>query len=347
VRSMSRFVFFLSGKHSTLPSSEAMASVEALGENYNFVEKLDQVLVLESDAKALDLSRRLGMCHWIGEHFCICSLDNLFDCIGSSDLVDFLPQSKTLAVRVKRVGNHFPEVDTQSLAKQVADLLMEEYDYEIDLENPDNEIKLILSEEKCVVSLLRRKVDREIFSERKPPERSEVHPSTMQPNLARSLVNLARTPEGGSFLDPFCGVGGILIEAGLVGAEVIGVDINSELIEGARNNLESENITNYDLRKGDARELDVKRVDAIATDPPYGRQASTGGSELGELYRQTLPKLAAVLKTGKFLCITSPERIDLEEISKDLPLTLKEKHKQRVHRSLTRNIYTFIKRERV
>lgn len=347
MRQMSRFVFFLSGKHSTLPSAEAKASIEACGEDYDLIEELDQVLVLESEAEALDLSRRLGMCHWIGEHFCTCPLDNLFECIGSSDLVDFLPQSETLAVRVKKVKNYFPEEDTQSLANQIGDLLREQYDYKIDLDYPDNVIKVVLSEGKCVVSLLKREVDREIFSERKPPERSEVHPSTMQPNMARALVNLARTPEDGSFLDPFCGIGGILIEAGLVGADVKGVDINPELIEGARKNLEGENITNHDLEEGDARELSGERVEAIATDPPYGRQASTGGSELGKLYRQTLPELADVLKTGKFLCITAPERIDLEEISEDLPLTLKEKHKQRVHGSLTRNIYIFMKREKV
>ncbi len=344
---MKRLVFLLSGEHQTLPSSEVMATVEAENQNYELDEELDQVLTLQTSASARNLSRRLGMCHWIGEHFCTASIDDLLDFIGSSDLVDFLPQSKSIAIRVKRVKDYLPDVDTQELSKDIADLLGEKYDYEIDLEYPKNEVVGLLSEGKCVLSILREEVNRSSFTERKPPERSAVHPSTMQPNLARALVNLARTPKGGDFLDPFCGVGGILLEAGLIGANPIGVDIDSELVEGAENNLSEENISDFDLRVGDARNLDIGKVDAIATDPPYGRQASTGGFEVDELYEESLPELAGVLKTGKFLCITAPKELDLERIVKGLPLVIKEKHEQRVHKSLTRNIYVFLKREEV
>lgn len=344
---MNRFTFLLSGEHSTIPSSEVKASVKAENYDYEVVEELDQVLILKTNASAPILSRRLGMCHWIGEHFCTASFDNLFDFIGSSDLVDFLPQSKPIAIRVKRVKDYSKEADTQDLEKEIADLLIEEYDYEIDLEYPKNEIVGVLSEGKCVLSLLKEKINRTSFAERKPQERSVVHPSTMQPNLARALVNLARTPKDGDFLDPFCGVGGLLLEAGLTGANLIGVDINPELVEGAEKNLNEENISNFDLKVGDARNLEIGKVDAIATDPPYGRQASTGGDETKELYEESLPELARVLKTGRFLCITAPEEINLEKISENLPLIMKEKHEQRVHKSLTRNIYVFIKREEV
>ncbi len=340
-------MFLLSGEHRTIPSSEVMAAIEAENYDYELVEELDQVLTLKTNANPSTFSRRLGMCHWIGEHFCTGSMDDLFDYIGSSDLVDFLPQSKPIAIRIKRVKDYLPEVESQELSKEIADLLIENYDYEIDLEHPKNEVVGVLSEEKCVISILKKKINRSRFTERKPPERSSVHPSTMQPNLARALVNLARTPKDGNFLDPFCGVGGILIEAGLVGADLIGIDINSELIEGAEENLDEERISDFDLRVGDARDLEVGRVDAIATDPPYGRQASTGGDEIEDLYEESLPELARVLKPGKFLCITAPKELDLEEISEGLPLTIKEKHEQRVHKSLTRNIYVFFKREEV
>ncbi len=344
---MKRLTFFLSGEHPTIPSSEVMGAIEAENQNFEEDETYDQVLSLNTSVKASRLSKRLGMCHWIGEHFCSAPINNPFDYIGSSDLVDFLPQSKTIAIRVKRVKEYLPEVSTQELAKEIADLLIEKYDYEIDLEYPKNEVVGLLTDGKCILSILKEKVDRKSFTERRPPERTAVHPSTMQPNLARALVNLARTPRDGSFLDPFCGVGGILLEAGLLGADLIGRDINVDLIKGAEKNLQEENIPNFDLREGDARKLEIGKVDAIATDPPYGRQASTGGNEIEELYEESLPELARVLKSGKFLCITAPKKIDLEKIAGNLPLVMKEKHEQRVHKSLTRNIYVFLKRRKV
>ncbi|KXB05248.1 hypothetical protein AKJ49_01200 [candidate division MSBL1 archaeon SCGC-AAA382A03] len=341
---MKRLAFFLSGEHPTLPVSEVIGAIEAEGFSYEIDEKLDQVLILKTKADPTDISRRLGMCHWIGEHFCTCPSEELMKCIGSSDLVDFLPQSETIAVRVKRIKKYSPRVDTQGLSKKIADKLLEEINYSVDLESPDNEIVCLLTEEKCVLTVIRKRIDREFLNERKPSKRPSVHPSTMQPNLARALVNIARTSKNERFLDPFCGVGGILIEAGLIGANTIGADINSELLQGAEKNLSQLKIKDYDLRICDARELEIEKVDAIATDPPYGRQASTGGSELNELYKSTFPALARFLKSGKYLCITAPSEINLEKLTKNQPFDLEEKHQNQVHKSLTREIYVF-KRE--
>ncbi len=341
MRIMNRLVFFLSGEHPSIPSSEVIGGIEAEGFCYEFDEELDQVLSLKTDADPAKLSRRLGMCHWIGEHFCICRVEDLFESIGSSDLFDFLKLSESIGVRTKRVKRYLPEVDTQELAKKIADKLLVRFDYDVDLDYPDNEIVCILTEGKCVLTVIQAKVEREAFEERKPQERVAVHPSTMQPNIARALVNLARTPRGGRFLDPFCGVGGILIEAGLIGADLIGIDINSELVDGAERNLRQAGLKEFDIREGDVRDLDIRKVDAIATDPPYGRQASTGGSELEELYQDTMPVISDVLKSDGYLCITAPDRLDLKGMVEDIPLTMVERHGQRVHGSLTRNIYVF------
>lgn len=341
MREMNRLAFLLSGEHPTIPASEALASIEAEGFLHENIESLDQVLSVKTDASSDVLSRRLGMTHWVGEHFCTSSFEEIEEAIGSSDLIDFLPQSESISVRVKRIRQYLPEVDTRELAEDIADIILEGADYEVDLENPDSEIVLVLTEEKCVLALVRVRVEKAGFEKRRPPERAAVHPSTMQPDLARAMVNLARTPRDGNFLDPFCGVGGILLEAGLIGAEPIGVDINSDLLEGAKENLEEVGLRSFDLREGDARNLDAEKVDAIATDPPYGRQASTGGSNLKELYEETLPVLSRILKSNRYLCITAPGDLELDEMLDGIPLEFKEKHYQRVHKSLERNIYVF------
>lgn len=345
MREMRRLTFLLSGEHPTIPASEALASIEAEGFDYDEIENLDQVLTVKTATDPVMLSERLGMSHWIGEHFCTFNFEELEDAIGSSDLIDFLPQSKSISVRVKRVKQYSPEIDTRELSEKIADIILEGAGYEVDLENPDSEIILVLTEGRCILTLVQARIERTEFEERRPPERAATHPSTMQPNLARALVNLARTPRDGTFLDPFCGVGGILLEAGLIGAKPMGVDINSDLLEGAEENLEETGIRDFDLREGDARELDVEKVDAIATDPPYGRQASTGGSEVEEIYEETLPVLSRVLKQNRYLCISAPAGLELDEMVDGLPLEFKEKHYQRVHKSLERNIYVFRREE--
>ncbi|KXB06449.1 hypothetical protein AKJ52_02215 [candidate division MSBL1 archaeon SCGC-AAA382C18] len=338
---MRRLTFFLSGEHSTVPPSEVVGAIEAEGCECRAIDELDQVLVVESDIKPREIFDRLGMTHWIGENFGICDIDDLIEVIGNSDLLDFLPHSRKISVRVKRVRKYFPNIDTQKLTKEVADEILDTYDYEVDLEHPDREISIILTEDKSVISIIQNRVDREAIEERRPPERPALHPSTMQPNLARAMVNLARTPRNGKFLDPFCGIGGILIEAGLIGSEPIGADINKNMLDGARKNLEDAGIRNYELREGDARELEFEKADAIATDPPYGRQASTGGSELIDIYKEVLPVLSETLKMDRYLCITAPSDINLEETAEGCPLDLEEKHQERVHKSLARNIYVF------
>lgn len=346
MKPMKRLTFLLSGEHDTLPAAEAAGAVEAEGFHFEEVEKLDQVLILETEARPHDLARRLGMSHWIGEHMCTARPENLMEAIGSSDMIDFLPQSETVAIRTKRIKNYHEEIDSRALTEKIADEFLKNYDYEIDLENPENEISVILTGENCVVSIVKAKVERSKLGDRKPPKRAKVHPSTMQPEMARTMVNLARTPRDGVFLDPFCGVGGILLEAGLLGTRTVGIDIDPKLVKGSEKNLEEAGLKEYSLKHGDARDLDFKEeFDAIATDPPYGRQASTGGLDLDKLYDETMPEMAKALKPGRFLTITAPAEIDLERFSNELPIELKEKHGQRVHKNLERKIYVFRREE--
>lgn len=337
-------MFLTSGEHPTLPASEALAAIEAEGYKSEFLEKLDQVLIVKTDAVPENLSERLGMSHWIGEHYCTAPSGEILDAVGSSDLIDILPYGESIAVRIKRVKQYAPEIGVKKLAKDIADQFLEKVDFQVDLTNPDNEITGVLTEESCVLGVIKTRVNRSQFEERRPKNRAAVHPGTLQPAFARALVNLARTPRDGTFLDPFCGVGGILLEAGLIGANLIGVDINPGMIEGAEKNLEEKRINDFELQVGDARKLSIGKVDAIATDPPYGRQASTGGSELEELYNNSLPVLSKALKPKHYLCISAPSQLDLKELTKDHELEFKEKHEQRVHKDLTRNIYVFKRR---
>jgi tRNA (guanine10-N2)-dimethyltransferase len=104
---------------------------------------------------------------------------------------------------------------------------------------------------------------------RKAHLRPALHPSSMHPKLARAAVNLSGIRKG-TLLDPFCGSGGILIEAGLMGLSIKGHDIDGKMIEMAKTNLQHYGIKKFSLKKLDATKLSGKYA-AIVTDLPYGR----------------------------------------------------------------------------
>lgn len=333
----------LSGEHPTLPTAEAIAAIKAEHRAFKVLEQLDQVLIAETKASPEVLASRLAMCREICLHLCTsgASKDEILETVGSSDIIDLIPHGKSLAVRIKRVKHHSPGIDTPALAKSIADLIGEEIKFEVDLAHPDVELLGVLTGGKCVFGMTAARIDRGDFMKRRPTLRPAFHPGTLMPVFARCMVNLARAPRGGTLLDPFCGIGGVLLEAGLIGVRPVGVDIDREMIDGAKKNLEEMGITDYQLMVGDARKLPALEVDAVATDPPFGRQATTAGAKLEELYKEALPSIAAVLKRRGYACITSPAEFELESIAASSGFRTIEKHEQRVHRSLTRKIYIF------
>jgi len=340
---MKQLMFVLSGEHPTLPAAEAGAAIKAEHKAFKVVEQLDQVLIVETKAEAKALASRLAMSREICLHLCTtgATKGEIMEAVGSSDVVDLLPHGKTFAVRIKRVKRSSEGLDVLKLAKDIAGIVAEEIDFKVDLDNPEVELLGVLSGEKCVFGVTLERVNTSQLNKRRPTSRPAFHPGTMMPTLARCMVNLARTPRKGNFLDPFCGVGGILLEAGLIGAKLVGVDIERDMVEGARKNLTESGLSDFQLMVGDARKLPPLEVDAIATDPPYGRQTTTGGAELKELYKEALPSMAGVLEKKGYLCITSPAELELDDLAYGVGLRTIEKHEQRVHRSLTRRIYVF------
>ncbi len=343
---MPRLMFVLSGEHRTLPAAEATAAIKAERKAFKAVEQMDQVLIAETKADPQVLASRLAMSREICHHVCTAGAneEEITEAVASCDIVDLMHHGKSFAVKIDRVKRSAPAIDKAALERKLAGMIAEEIDFKVDLDNPQTEFLGILTGDKCVFGITAARVDRRQFTRRRPMSRAVFHPSTLKPALARCLVNLARTPRSGAFLDPFCGVGGILLEAGLIGAKLVGVDIERDMIDGAKTNLESEGVKDFQLMVGDARKLPSLEVDAIATDPPYGRQSTTGGSELKKLYTEALPSIASVLKRRGHLCITSPSEIDLAEVADDAELRTIETHEQRVHRSLTRRIYVFKKK---
>jgi tRNA G10 N-methylase Trm11 len=60
----------------------------------------------------------------------------------------------------------------------------------------------------------------------------------MPPKLAQMMINLTGLARGKSIYDPFCGTGGLLLEALIMEYKIFGSDINAEALEQAKRNIE-------------------------------------------------------------------------------------------------------------
>src|SRR6266700_3608946 len=141
-----------------------------------------------------------------------------------------------------------------------------------------------------------------------------------------------------TFLDPFCGVGGIAIEASLLGCNVVGVDALSRMVRSARRNLAHFGLKSYGLVRGDARNIPLRSVDAIATDPPYGTGASTLKSTTKDILASFLPQAKMILSPGGKVVFASPLGTGAVDLAESQGFKVYDRHELYVHRSLTREI---------
>lgn len=162
-------------------------------------------------------------------------------------------------------------------------------------------------------------------------ERSFIATTTLPSDRGLLMANLAQVRAGDCILDPFCGSGGLLITSALLGAKVVGGDINKELLthedkalplpsSRSRPNRGIEKVSYGDSFKDLGLALPIlvvgadiqdpaviqryleanrgQRYDALITDPPYGIRESRSHMSSSDIVA-CLCKLARdLLKVG-------------------------------------------------
>lgn len=279
------------------------------------------------------MASRLALAWSVSKHLFSCEPEQLDLQISELEL-----PGKTFRVRACRLDEkHAPE-EGVALARRVGGLLSPRY--RVDLKNPDVELRILMAS-KFHVGILAGEIDRQSMEARKPENRPFKHPITLHPKLCRTLVNLTRVKKGDTILDPFCGTGGILLEAGLVGCNPIGGDIDPRMIDGTILNLNHFGIDKPDIRKLDISGWSgISQLNAIATDPPYGRSASTAKEPIESLYKRAFAAFHELLKDGGRLAIALPAE---KHIALAENFVLEDVYPVRVHRSLTRYFCLFMK----
>jgi tRNA (guanine10-N2)-dimethyltransferase len=335
-----RLFFVLSGEHATIPSAEVRAILESNNVPYEVCDQSYRLLTLSASTHALRaVSERSLMYDFCGVELGECDADeaDVIRMVKSLDLRGATEGASSFAVRSVRLGGANREIQRRKIERDVGAVVKESLpQLSVRLRNPDLNFTCIIHDHKFQFGLSAYSKPPGLIAPRRPRKRPVFHPATMPPKIARLMVNLARAHPGGTFADPFSGVGGILIEAAVIGCNVVGTDASLRTLRGARRNMRYFGLEPSGLLMSDARKMPFRSLDALATDPPYGRDSSTRGAKVHLLVKEFLVGVRDSLKSRAHVCISAPSDVEVETYGRDAGLAPKERHLVRIHRSLTR-----------
>ena len=131
-------------------------------------------------------------------------------------------------------------------------------------------------------------------------------------------INLERyIKKGDRVLDICCYTGGFSVHCGIKGAEVVGVDISDKAIEVAGENMELNNIQNYEFIQGNAFEVmrdmigNNEKFDVVILDPPTFTKSKKDIKTALKAYN-TMNTLGLKLSKRLFITCSCSHHIDRE-----------------------------------
>jgi len=216
----------------------------------------------------------------------------------------------------------------------------------VDLEKPATSIHFFFFGNIVWCGLLKYQNDDD-FLKRRSHLRPKPTPISLHPKLARAMVNLTGAKDKELIIDPFCGAGGILLEAGLMGLNVEGSDISRKMIWKSMVNLKHYQIpVRLDVK--DFFSIN-KKYKYLVADFPYGLNSAINGSmrvthknkatiakELEDFYLKIIKKLEDTVK--KKAVVIFPHYINYKKLLKKSKLKGKDEFEQHIHKNLTRKI---------
>ena len=324
------YFFELSGEHNSMPLDEALKCIEAESNEFKKVTSGPGYLIASFEESALKpISERISLTHNIGRHLCSFDVENF-----SLDNIE-IPEG-SFAIRGRRFEGNMKDVNSQDLIRKIGNVFSKTND--VKLKDPDFEIHMVMSD-KVHLFLGDKKINRNVLETRKVGERPFFSPISLHPRFARALINLSGAKKGDRVLDPFCGTGGIAIEAAFMGMKPLISDFDENMVIGTQENMDF-----YNLKLTDFETIDISKigdrfgeVDVIVTDPPYGRSTHTGGEEIESIYRRAMIAFREVLKVNGTAGVVLPYEYSTNE------LEIQSHHIQRVHGSLSRHYHVFKK----
>ncbi len=334
-----KVLFEISKEHISIPKSEIFSILSAENIKYELEKSTEDVLIIKTDEdikKIKNISQRLSFTFFIDKFLFSCK--NSIKDIKNLSLENNISKKGSIGIKYK---NRSKKINSQPIVKALADVYTK--NRVVNLEDPDIEIRTLITDKEIFVGIKIAEINRTQFEGRKVQNRPYFSPISLHPKIARALVNLSQIKRNKTLLDPFCGTGGILIEAGLIGVKVIGSDIEEKMIDGCKKNLDFYKIKNYNLFCSDIGKIKkyISEIDAIVTDLPYGKSTTTKGEDIDILYKRAFKSMSKVLKENKIAVIGLSDENFISLGQKYF--TLVEKHIIKVHKSLIRYFVVYKK----
>ena len=258
-----------------------------------------------------------------------------------------LDRTGSVAVRAVDVRST-TQIDTERAERELGQVLVDR-GFTVDLDDPDHELRALFAAGRhdatdaseveadadgvCALGWLAAASVRD-YGKRAPTDRPFTQPGSMDPMEARAVVNIAGAREGRRVVDPMCGTGGILIEAGLVGADLLGTDAQWKMVRGTAENLAAF-LDDFAVARADATHLPIRDggADAVVFDAPYGRQSKIEG-ELDAVVSGALAEARRIAPRAVLVADRS-----WADAAEEAGWTVEDHFERRVHRSLVRHVH--------
>lgn len=246
----------------------------------------------------------------------------------------------TGAVRA-RIARGSSSISTQSLERQLGAVLVD-MGLSVDLTDPDHVLRVVAADDRCFLYWSSVESIRD-YGTRRPTDKPFFTPGSMDALEARAIANFAGARPGTTLLDPMCGTAGLLIEAGLLGSMVYGIDAQSSMVEGSARNLETFlDRPTWDLAIADAARLPFRddTIDAVLFDTPYGRQSRIAAASVDELLSGALTEAYRIAPRTVVVADRS-----VEDRARAVGWSVDVVFERRVHRSMVRFVHVLDRRD--
>ena len=323
-QSANKILFLLSGEETSIPAAEARALVRMQDPDATFTSPRMRVLIAATEALPGEIEARIAYSRRVGTM------------VSGDPLDDWCLRKLRRGTYAVNVFNLARKRDSQQLVERLAD----EIGGRVALGNPDVELTVVRDENLDYFAVTEPARMSQRWVVRRPRARAFFHPSAIFPKFSRLMVNLSRVAPGETLLDPFCGTGSLLLEASEVGAVPIGIDLHSKMTAGAVANCRKFGQEWAGVLRADSRRIPLTRVDAIATDIPYGRVSTTSGSSSMEILENLIKQASLLLAVGRRLVVMHPDSLKVRKLG---GFEIEEQHSIPVHKKLTR-VVTVLRR---
>jgi tRNA (guanine10-N2)-dimethyltransferase len=242
-------------------------------------------------------------------------------------------KQKIQSTKLKKIIKQEYKIETNKIKKEkkeLINLIWMQTNTKVNIKKPKQIIKILkIKNNYFLCEKIWKKEDKILTRHNKNlPEKM---PTTLNPKLAKTMINLTGLKKG-KILDPFCGAGGILIEAARLNFKTKGQDIDKRAIGKAKLNLLHLGYDNVKLERKDALEMKGK-YSAIVTDLPYGKNSKIN-KELKQLYKEFFNVAA---KHTKLLVVGLEAKIDIDKALKEWKII--NFFEIYIHKNLSKKIY--------